>query len=344
VGPVCVSSWIMISASPLAPGRRRVPARLLPLVPLLGILALAGCDSSLLSTTSTTGAASSTSASGSTPTTVPIDGEVAVAFPVVACTDPSDGGSAIKSRTGWNPTILVAPIPTSLVGKVTFYTDGVHTLLGPTGWTCALMSPGTTSPYQGQGQGGATPDTSVPGTGAGSGPGSGPGAAVSSSSTLGQSGAIAAPGGISLAVYPPNDPNPPIAGAPTPGTEGIFATFATTGTHAGIDLVCPFFAIPAWQSRSADCSTTKPLGETTDVLTPDVTQVTDPAGLVGNLAASGGQGPVTGVVIFPQIPSAVSYGSPVAVAAESCSIADTALCPTILTDFEVREFPVPAAG
>jgi hypothetical protein len=32
------------------------------------------------------------------------------------------------------------------------------------------------------------------------------------------------------------------------------------------------------------------------------------------------------------------------VAAESCSIADTGLCPTILTDFEVREFPVPTAG
>lgn len=145
-------------------------------------------------------------------------------------------------------------------------------------------------------------------------------------------------------MYPPDDPNPPVAGAPAPGTEGIFATYATTGTPAGVDLVCPFFAIPAWQSRSAGCSTTKPAGETTDVLTPDVTQVTDPAGLVGNLAASGGQGPVTGAVLFPQIPSAVSYGSPVAVAAESCSIADTALCPTILTDFEVREFPVPTAG
>jgi hypothetical protein len=30
------------------------------------------------------------------------------------------------------------------------------------------------------------------------------------------------------------------------------------------------------------------------------------------------------------------------IAVESCSLTDTALCPTILSDFEVREFPVPA--
>jgi hypothetical protein len=302
-------------------------------VPLLGILALAGCGSSLLGTTSATGVASSTATSGSPSTTVPVDGEVAVAFPVVACTNPSDGGSAIKSHTGWDPPILVAPVPTSLVGKVTFYTDGVHTLLGPTGWTCALLSAGASTPYSSQTA--TTPDTSALGQTA---------TVPSVAPASGQSGAIAAPGATTLAVYPSDDPDPPTAGAPAPGTEGIFATYATTGSAAGVDLVCPFFTIPSWQSHSAGCSTTKPNGETTDVLTPDVTQVTDPAGLGGNLAASGGQEPVTGVVIFPQIPSAVSYGSPVAVAAESCAIADTVLCPTILTDFEVREFPVPTAS
>ena len=148
-------------------------------------------------------------------------------------------------------------------------------------------------------------------------------------------------GATTLALYPPNDPNPPISGAPAPGAEGIFATYATTGSDAGVFLVCPFFTIPSWQSQSTGCTTTKPTGELTNDLTPDVTAIADPAGVAGNLAASGGQTTVTGVVLFPQIPSAVSYGSPVAVAAESCSLDTPSLCATVLSDFEVREFPVP---
>jgi hypothetical protein len=312
---------------------RARPPQLLSVVSVLGLAVLSGCGSSLLGTTSTTGATSSASSSASSTspsTTVPVNGEVAVAFPVVGCTNPAGGGSAIKSRSGWNPTILLAPVPTSLVGKVSFYTDGVHTLLAPTGWTCALVTPGP----GGSGQGTSSTTTSAPAAPA----------APATTPTSGQSGAIAASGGTTLAVYPSNDPDPPTSGPPAPGAEGVFATYATTGSDAGVDLVCPFYPIPSWQSQSAGCSPTKPYGETTNALTPDVTQVSDPPGLVGSLAASGGQGIVTGVVLFPQIPSAISYGSPIAVAAESCSMADPRLCPTILSDFDVREFPVPAAG
>ena len=39
----------------------------------------------------------------------------------------------------------------------------------------------------------------------------------------------------------------------------------------------------------------------------------------------------------------MTNGSPVAVARESCSLVDGSLCPTVLSDFEVREFPVPLA-
>jgi len=307
-------------------------------VAVLGLLALAGCGSSLLGTTSSGGGATtttpSTSPSATPSTTVPVDGEVAVAFPVVACTDPGAGGRAVRPQGGWSPTILLAPVPTSLVGKVTFYSDGVHVVLGPTGWTC---SPVTAGP------GGTTP---VPQPGAGSPASSGTTVATAPSAapTAGQGAAMAAPGATNLAVYPPNDPLPPTSGPPTPGAEGIFATFATTGSKAGVDLVCPYFTLPSWQTQQAGCSTAKPFGETTDVLTPDVTQMTDPSGLVGGVAASGGQSAVTGVVLFPQVPSAVSSGSPIAVAAESCSLADAALCPTVLSDFEVREFPVPAGG
>lgn len=314
--------------------RRPRPTRFAPVVAVLGLLVPAGCGSSLLGTTSSTGVASSTASSGSPSTTVPVNGEVAVAFPVVACTDPAAGGRVVRPRGGWDPTILLAPVPTSLVGKVTFYSDGVHVVLGPTGWTC---SPVTAGP------GGTQP---VPQPGAGSSASSGTTVATAPSAvpTAGQGAAIVAPGATTLAVYPPNDPLPPTSGPPAPGAEGIFATFATTGSKAGVDLVCPYFTLPSWQSQQAGCSTTKPFGETTNVLTPDVTQVTDPSGLVGGVAASGGPAAVTGVVLFPQVPSAVSSGSPIAVAAESCSLTDAALCPTVLSDFEVREFPVPAAG
>ena len=61
-----------------------------------------------------------------------------MAFPVVACTTPS--GGSLGSQ-GWKPTVLLAPIPTTLVGTVEFYSDGVHTVLGPTGWSCA-QTPG----------------------------------------------------------------------------------------------------------------------------------------------------------------------------------------------------------
>ncbi|HEY5109244.1 MAG TPA: hypothetical protein VII96_06495 [Acidimicrobiales bacterium] len=318
---------------PAAPASRRTPPRTgrrLSALSVAGLGLLTGCGSSLLGSTSSTGVtSSSTTPGGTSSTTVPVNGEVAVAFPVIACTDPAYGGSAIKASSGWNPTIILAPVPTSLVGKVTFYTDGVHTLLAPSGWTCALVQQdssgqGTSTTTTTSANGDSTTTTIQLGV-----------------PTSGQGAAIGAQGATTLAVYPSNDPNPPTTGPPAPGTEGVFATWATTGSNAGVDLVCPFFAIPSWQSQSAGCSTTKPSGELTNALTPDVTAVADPAGVVGSLAASGGQAVASGVVLFPQIPSAISYGSPIAVAAESCVLSNPSLCPTVLSDFEVREFPTP---
>ncbi|MEI7860606.1 MAG: hypothetical protein WCI26_12350 [Acidimicrobiales bacterium] len=308
-------------------------ARFVPAVAVLGLSMLAGCGSNLLGTSSSTGGPSADGTASESPsTTVPVNGEVAVAFPVVACTDPANGGTPIKATSGWNPTILLAPVPTSLVGKVAFYTDGVHTVLGPSGWTCAHVGPGSSSSPGTSGTSGQT----SPG-------GQGSNGASSATPSWGQDAAIGASGTTTLAVFPPNDPNPPTSGPPAPGTEGIFATFATTATNAGIQLVCPYFTLPPWQTQSAGCSTPKPTGETTNVLTPDVTEITDPAGLVGSLAASGGQGPTSGVVLFPQIPSAISNGTPIAVAMESCALTAATLCATILSDFDVREFPVPVS-
>jgi hypothetical protein len=254
---------------------------------VFGVL-LTWCASSLIGPASTTPTAS-TSTTTTSPPPAPPAGEVAVAFPVVACTT-ANGGSL--GNQGWKPTVLLAPIPTTLVGKVAFYSDGVHTVLGPSGWSCAQ-----------------TPVNQ---------------------------------GATGLVVYPPGIPNPSTSGVPPAGSEGIFATFDNTGHARGIAVVCPFFTVLKWQQAEANCTGLKPVGEQSSMPTPDIASVTDPAGVAGTLEGSGGAQTVTGTVIFPQVQPAVTYGSSVNIAVESCSLTDPSLCPTILSDFEVREIPTPS--
>jgi hypothetical protein len=253
------------------------------------------CGSSLIGSATSTPPSSSPSVSSQQRSALakdgPLNSEVAVAFPVAACATSSD--HPLESD-GWLPTILLAPIPTGLVGKVEFYSDGFHTVLGPTGWICQQ--------------------------------------------TVDIEGTI-----TGLTVYPPGTADPPVSTIPTAGSTGIFAIYDTTGTTQGIALVCPFFAVPKWQQSEAHCSGIPPNGQQTSLATPDVVSVTDPAGVAGSLEGSGGFHPVTGTVIFPQS-KAVTYGSSVDIALESCSLTDSSLCPTILSDFDVREFPVPAAN
>ncbi len=260
---------------------------------MLGLVVLAvvvsACGSSIIGSASTTPLTSSPSkATAAEASGAPLNSEVAVAFPVAACT--TSTGYHLQSG-GWLPTILLAPIPTGLVGKVEFYSDGVHTVLGPTGWTCQQ--------------------------------------------SVDVEGAI-----TGLLVYPPGTPDPPVSTIPLAGSTGIYAIYDTTGTSQGIALVCPFFTLPQWQKQEAGCTGVLPAGQQSSMPTPDVVSVTDPAGVAGSLEGSGGPHPVTGTVIFPQS-NAVTYGSSVAVAIESCSLTDSTLCPTILSDFDVREFPVP---
>ncbi len=292
--------------------------RALALVPLAALgITLGGCGSSLngiVGSTSTV-PSTATSAGADTSTATPSAGSVAVAFPVIACT--SSSGSPLSTQ-GWKPSILLGPIPTALVSKVEFYSDGVHTVLAPVGWSCAQ------TPTD-QGTSGlvvyppGNPDPAVNPTAAGTGTtapyDSGPATTYSTAATT-----------------------PPPA-----GTEGIFATFASTGTVPGIAMVCPFFTIPQWQQREANCPSSKPQGEQTSLPTPDVVSITDPAGVTGTLDGSGGAQPVTGAVIFPQVVPAVTQGSTVDVAEVSCSLVASNLCPTIISDFEVREFPVPVS-
>jgi hypothetical protein len=261
---------------------------------LLGVtgVVLSACGSSLVGSPSTTLVAPASAAkSATTTTTAPLTGEVSVAFPVVACTTAFGGPT---SSSGWKPTILLAPIPTALVGAVEFYSDGFRTVVGPTGWSCSQT----------------TTSGSVTG----------------------------------LAVYPAGATHPNLTAPPAAGTQGIFATFSGTAHIQGVAMVCPFFLVPNWQAQEAKCGAAKPNGETTAVATPDVVSVSDPPGVTGNLTGSGGFYAVTGVVIFPQVMPAVTNGSNVNVAEESCAIGTVALCPTILSDFEVREFPAPTAS
>ena len=218
-------------------------------------------------------------------------GEVAVAFPVTTCT--TAFGTALPSG-GWKPNVLLAPIPTAMVGKLEFYTDGTHTLLGPYGWNCSEWS------------------------------------AVS--------------GSTGLVVYPPNTSPPAVNTVPPPGTDGVFASFDTTGSTQGVAQVCHYFTVARFQQQQPSCSGSGPAGEQSTLATPDVAAITDPANVVGALQGSGGSHPVTGVVIFPQVLPAVTYGTAVDIATESCSLVAARLCPTILSDFEVREFPVPNSG
>jgi hypothetical protein len=251
-------------------------------------MAATACGSDLLGP-ATSSTSSLAAAPGTTSTTAPLTGEVAVAFPVVGCTTADD--SQLPGQ-GWKPSVLLAPIPTVLVGQVEFYTDGTHSILGPSGWACTQTT--------------------------------------------------ADDGAIDLAVVPTGTPNPPTPGSPAAGAEGIFATFDTTGRSAGVDLVCPFFTLPSFQQSDANCNGQKPPGEFSSMPTPDITSVLDPAGVVGTLAGSGGDHMVTGTVIFPQVMPAVTDGASVAIAVESCALTKTTLCPTVLSDFEVREFPVPS--
>ncbi len=256
-------------------------------------LVLSGCGKSLnaiVGSTSTT--EDPVTANGANPATTPIPaGEVAVAFPVTDCAAAS--GTALPSG-GWKPSVLLAPISTAMVGKVEFYTDGTHTLLGPYGWNCSEWS--------------------------------------------------AVPGFTGLVVYPPNTTPPAVNTTPAAGTEGVFASFGTTGSTQGVALVCRYFTVAQFQQQQASCSGPGLAGEQSTLVTPDVAALTDPAGVTGALQGSGGSQPVTGVVIFPQVLPAVTYGTAVAIATESCSLVAARLCPTIISDFEVREFPVPNSG
>ena len=136
----------------------------------------------------------------------------------------------------------------------------------------------------------------------------------------------AADGGRSIDVTPPgqNSDEPPSL------AQSIDATFEYTGHGPGMDVVCPYFP-PTNPSTYAGCTTSPPAGETVQHLTPDIVLLNDPTGFGGSKYA------MTGVLIYPDGSSQPTTS--VNVSEERCTLATPKLCPTILGDFQVREFP-----
>jgi hypothetical protein len=149
-----------------------------------------------------------------------------------------------------------------------------------------------------------------------------------------------ADGAAEMAVYPPGSANPFSLEAPSepaPGEQLVEASFDYTGHIPGIDRACPYFPSVA-SASGAPCPSTVPTGEKVTRLTADVVAITDPPAVKGSLAGSGGRRSVTGLMIVPE---GSNLPDSVGVAKISCSLRAASLCSTILSDFVVRQFPIP---
>lgn len=138
-------------------------------------------------------------------------------------------------------------------------------------------------------------------------------------------------GTTTVIVTPPGQS--PSEGANTANYENISATFDYTGHGPGMDEVCPYFP-PENPSDYPGCSTTPSAGTTTSAVTPDILSITDsPVQGVRQHASQG-------VLLYPKV-EAYASGS-VDFAIETCTLSEMTLCPVVLADFEIRDFPVPS--
>jgi hypothetical protein len=142
---------------------------------------------------------------------------------------------------------------------------------------------------------------------------------------------VAADGGSSVAVAPLGQRSTESGSANT-DSYSVTALFDYTGHGPGMDLVCPYFPPPD-AAKDPGCETTKPAGEVPAPITNDILSITDPAGVRGHTHAS------VGVLIYPKVHAYASAS--VNIAEETCSLSTMVLCPAILSDFQIREFPVP---
>ena len=205
-------------------------------------------------------------------------------LPVISC--PTTFGA------GTSPHPFVAPqLPTTSPGRgLTFYSNGLITVLGPAGWTCGAL--------------------------------------------------VAADGGQKLDVYPPGSPDYSTSLAPK-GATLIEVTRDYTGHLPGAEVVCGLFpesaAAADVKSGGLPCRTTA--SEKTKIVTPDVVEFSDPAGVTGTGAGSGGKLVSSGAAVYPQLAS--GSDTSVNVTLLSCTLPkkNSAKCGAILGDFLVRNQP-----
>jgi hypothetical protein len=219
--------------------------------------------------------ANKNSSSGAPPVTV---------LPVISCPTSLAGGT--------NPNPFVArQLPTSSPGRgLTFYSNGLITVLGPAGWACGAL--------------------------------------------------VAGDGGQKLDVYPPGSPDYSTSLAPK-GATLIEVTAEYTGHLPGAEVVCALFphsaAAADVKSGGLPCPTAA--REKRKIVTPDVVEFSDPAGVTGVGAGSGGKLKSSGAAVYPQLP----FGSDTSVNVSllSCTLPkkSAAACGAILGDFLVRNQP-----
>lgn len=206
------------------------------------------------------------------------------ALPVITC--PTSFGA------GTSPHPFVATqLPTTLPGRgLTFYSNGLITVLGPAGWVCGAL--------------------------------------------------VAADGGQKLDVYPKGSPDYSTSVVPK-GAALIEVTGEYTGHLPGAEVVCTLFpqsaAAAAVKSSGMPCPTTA--REKTKTVTPDVVEFSDPAGVTGTGAGSGGALPSSGAAVYPQLASGSETSVNVSLLSCTLQKKSTAKCGAILGDFLVRNQP-----
>ncbi len=152
---------------------------------------------------------------------------------------------------------------------------------------------------------------------------------------------VAVDGGQALAVYPAGKPD--YTEVPIPkGAEVVQVLDDYTGHVPGADVVCGFFphsAAASYASSGGESCPPSPAGQKAATLTSDVVTFSDPRGVSGAGAGSGGSLASVGAVVYPQLAYGATDSVKVSVLSWTLSGKQTSLCRAIEGDFFVRNPP-----
>jgi hypothetical protein len=152
---------------------------------------------------------------------------------------------------------------------------------------------------------------------------------------------VAADGGSRLDVYPPGHSGYGGDGAPK-GAEAVQLDTEYTGHLPGAFFICGLFPDSAAgtevRQNQMSCSGL-PVGEHERFLTPDIIEFSDPAGVAGSGAGSGGSLASVGLAVYPQVTPATQS---INVSKLSCTLPKrlAPLCAQIEEDYLIRDAPV----